>query len=200
MQMHVCALNKAKLQPQDLTTPVCIHILLYRYPTAHVYDPHYHITTSNLNVCLYITYTVLTDNDYLNALRPLNLDQHLIRLDLYHWRKLLWFGLHHHPRIYEKITDIIAANGSKRAHFSLCVLNKTTEGKIKCLFELTDKRIRDKLHRLWSPQRAMSEREAGHTAMGVTDAHCLPPHQLLHWDAGRGICSRYYDEIARPLS
>lgn len=84
MQMHVCALNKAKLQPQDLTTPVCIHILLYRYPTAHVYDPHYHITTSNLNVCLYITYTVLTDNDYLNALMPLNLDQYLIRLDLYH--------------------------------------------------------------------------------------------------------------------
>ncbi len=200
MQTHVCALNKATLQLQDLTTPVCIHILLYRYPTVHVHDPRFHITTSILNLCLCITHTVLTNHDYLNALRPLNLDQHLIHLDVYHWRKLLWFGLYHHPRIHEKITVIIAANGSTRVHFSLYVRNKTTEGKIKGLFVLTDERIRDKLHRLWSPQRAMSEREAGHTALGVTDAHCLPPRQLLHRDAGRGICSPYYGEMARPLS
>lgn len=63
---------------------------------------------------------------------------------------------------------------SERAYFSLCVPNETFDDEIKGWFALTDKRIRDKLHRLWSPQRAMSEREAGHTALGVTDAHCLP--------------------------
>jgi len=60
---------------------------------------------------------------------------------------------------------------SKRAHFSLYVPNETSDDKINDYFALTDKRMRDELHRVWSPQRAMSEREAGHTALGVTDAH-----------------------------
>lgn len=66
---------------------------------------------------------------------------------------------------------VLRQTRSERAHFSLCVPNETFDDEIKGSFALTDKRMRDKLHRVWSPQRAMSEREAGHTALGVTDAH-----------------------------
>lgn len=76
-----------------------------------------HITQSNLNPRLHITHSIL--NNDVNASRPLNLDQHLMHLDLYHWRKLLSFGLHHHPRIYGKSSVIIAANAMRASAFQL---------------------------------------------------------------------------------